>query len=406
MSSNMGCCHNMRYNLVFISCDARLIERLQTALSADCAVMPIDPRQEGSQGLARRVDPNGIIIDAGGHPGARTVLEAIAAVRAQFSGLPLIAIGDEMSAQMVLASFRAGADDFLDRESSDTEIRAAILSRLRDNAAKLGGRVSAVRFDILSPGPADEDYDLSLNLAAMVAAADRSRRVLLLDLSLPASPVRLALGLEPALSVPLAVREMHRLDRAYLETALARSPETGLYVLPLADEETDVAGLPALNDLSILLQVLRATFDVVVVFWGPFSSQAFMVGDGTGRRSLLCCNQRFSSVRNAKALLAKLKAGGVAAGDVTLAVHLLAPNLAPAAEDIVHAVGVERFLSLRTSWAALAQAHNQGRPLSLQGTSPYLSALRIYLASEGVLTAPAETRASQLLLWLRKANVS
>jgi Flp pilus assembly CpaE family ATPase len=396
----------MRYNLLLISGDTRLTERLQAALSAECAIMPAD-RQDNGQALAQRMEPDGIIVDAGSHPGARTVLESISTFRTQFPEHPLMVIGDEMSAQMILASFRAGADDFLDRDSPDGEIHAAILSRLRDRALKQGQRPTAVRFDILSPGPADEDYDLALNLAVLTAAEDRARRVLLVDLSLPASPIRLALGIEPGLTIPLAIRELRRLDRAFFDSALSQSPETGLCVLPLADQAVDMAALPALQDLSILLQIIRTMFDVVVVYWGLFSRQAVLAGgDGSRRQILLCCNQRFSSVRNAKMLLAELKSGGTPTGDLVLAVHQLAPNATPTPDDIVRAVGAERSIVLRTGWPALAQAHNQGRPLGLQGPSAYVSTLRAHLASGGLLQPASEPRASNLLQWLRKARAS
>jgi pilus assembly protein CpaE len=396
----------MRYNLLFISGDTRLTERLQAVLSTECAVMPVD-RQDNGQALAQRMEPDGVIVDAGSHPGARTVLESISAIRAQFPDLPLVVIGDEMSAQMILASFRAGADDFLDRDSPDAEIHASILSRLRDRALKQGQGAAAVRFDVLSPGPADEDYDLALNLAVMIAGEDRARRVLLVDLSLPASPVRLALGVEPGLTVPLAIRELHRLDRAFFDSALSQSRDTGLSVLPLADEAADMTALPALQDLSILLQILKSMFDVVVVYWGLFSRQAALAGgDGSRRQILLCCNQRFSSVRNAKALLGELKSGGTPAHEVVLAVHQLAPNANPTPEDVVRAVGAERSIVLRTGWPALAQAHNQGRPLGLQGPSAYTSALRAHLAGDGLLPPASEGRAPNLLEWLRKARVS
>ncbi len=405
ISSNTGCFRNMRYKLAFISSDERLIERLRKALSADCAIMPADPRHEGGLGAVERLDADGIIVDAGGHTGARTALEAMEAVRAAFPGLPLIAIGDETSAQMILASFRAGADDFMDREAPDAELRGAVLSRMREHAAKQGARACCLRLEILSPGPDDEDYDLALNLATMLASEDGSRRVLLLDLSLPASPLRPALGVEPTLTVAQAIREAHRLDWAFLDSALARSRESGLYVLPLADESGSRVAFPALDELSILLQIVRAMFDVVVVFWGPFSRQAMMAGaDVEGRRLLLCCNQRFSSVRNAKLFLTELVAGGAAARDVVLAAHMLAPNLAPGAQDIARAVGAERFISLRTSWTALAHAHNQGRPLSLQGPSPYTAALKDFLASEGMLPARAPAPMSRLLRWLGRAS--
>jgi len=397
----------MRYNLLFMSGDSRLSERLKTALAAECAVMQADPRQEDNQALVTRMDPDGIVVDAGAHTGAKTMLESIAAIREKFSGLPLIVIGDEMSAQMILASFRAGADDFLDRDSPDAEINASILSRLRGRATQRSDQKAAIRFDILSPGSAEEDYDLALNLAAMLASGDRARRVLFLDLSLPASSVRLALNVEPSLTIPDAIREMRRLDRAFFESALGRSSETGLYVLPLADDAIDMTELPSLHDLSILMQILRTMFDAVIVHWGLFSRQAAQAGvDGGRRQVLLCCNQRFSSVRHAKSLLEALTAGGTHIQDIVLAVHQLAAGITPSPDDIVRAVGAERSLQLRTSWSVLVTAHNQGRPLCLQGPSPYVTTLRTYLATEGFLSEAEEPPASHLFGWLRRVTAS
>ena len=219
--------------------------------------------------------------------------------------------------------------------------------------------------------------------------------------------MRLALGVEAGLSIPQAVREMHRLDRAFFDSALARSQETGLYVLPLADEAADMAALPSLQDLSILMQILRTVFDVVVVYWGLFSRQAVQSGNDGGRRQLLlCCNQRFASVRHAKFLLKELLAAGTPIQDIVLTIHQLAPNLTPAPDAIARAVGAERFMTLNTSWACLVQAHNQGRPLCLAGASSYAMTLRSHLAGEGLLPAGSDTRTPNIFSWLRKAAAS
>ena len=126
----------MPYNLLLISGDAKLTQRLQSALGGEAALMTADPRSDDGQSLAKRFDPHGLIVDAGTHTGTKTVLESIAALHHQFPVLPLIVIGDEMSAQMILSSFRAGANDFLDRESPDAELRSSLLARLRRSATQ------------------------------------------------------------------------------------------------------------------------------------------------------------------------------------------------------------------------------------------------------------------------------
>jgi len=396
----------MPHNLLLISTDSRLIARLQSALGAECVFMAADSR-ESAQAVARRFNPDGLMVDAGAHTGARTVLESITALHQAFPTLPLIVIGDELSAQLILSSFRAGANDFLDRESSDSELRTAVLSRLRDTSLGAGHRGQAMMVDILSPSPSDEDYDFALNTAAMIADAGKDRRVLFLDFSLPESPARLALGLELNFAIPAAVREIARLDRTFLDSALAHSAATGLYVLPLSedsktDQDAGARGLPVLRDVLVLLQILRALFDVVVVYWGAFSWQAITSGLADESRHLfICCNQRFSSIRNAKKLHLDMTAVSPAV-DPVIVIHQVAPGMTPQPDDVIRAIGAKKYLALRYAAAAMIQAQNAGHPLGLAGPSPYADDLRAYLAGVGLLPEAAEQRGRTFLSQLMR----
>jgi Flp pilus assembly CpaE family ATPase len=189
---------------------------------------------------------------------------------------------------------------------------------------------------------------------------------------------------------------MARLDKAFLDSALARTSDTGLYVLPLTDDATDVS-LPAFRELTVLLQILRALFDTVVVHWGAFSRQAARA-DAFSGAAFVGCGQRFSSVRNAKAFLAGL---GKAVAEPILAIHHLDANLVPSPEEIVTATGARQSLVLRAGWNALALAHNRGRPLALTAPSAYGDALRTRLAQLGLLSAAQpENGTLKLLHWL------
>jgi pilus assembly protein CpaE len=383
----------MRHTLAFLCADARLIQRLQDALGTDCAVMAVDPRQPDGEAAIRRLDPEAIVMDAGAPAGTRTVLERIADIKTAFAGVALIAIGDEMSAQLILASFRAGADEFLDRDASDAEIRAAILARLRQKGHDRDGKAALI--SVLSPSPCDEDADLALNIASVIAAAHRDHRTLLLDLSLPVSPARTALGLDLRFNAGAAIRDVARLDRTFLDSACARVAETGLYVLPLAGDDSDGA-LPQPRDLAMLVPMLRALFDTVVVYWGAFSRQAADSG-----HAFVCCNQRFSSIRNAKTFLARFKSDGAVAP--VLAIHQLNAHIVPSPQDIQDAVGAGSALVLHTSWSRLTNAHNQGRPLALGETNAYGDALRFHLAEAGLLPRAASDHPTlKLLNWLRR----
>jgi pilus assembly protein CpaE len=388
----------MRHNLLFFSGDSKLVDRLQTALTRDCTVLAVDPRATNEEALATRFVPNVIVVDAGCHTGARTALEHITSIRNRYPNLPLIALGDEMSAQLILVTFRAGADEFLDRDSSEGEIRAAVLSLLTDKVKEGGG--SGVIVNILSPISSEEDGDLALNIASMVATSNEERRILLLDLSLPTTFTRAALGLEFNFKIPAALHDLARLDRSFLDSALARSPDTGLYVLPLADVGDEVA-LPDSRDLAVLLQILRTSFDVTVIHWGPFSQQAIQA-DLVNGHAFVGCNQRFTSVLSAKAFWAAL----CSSCQPVLAIHQFDSSMVPSPREVAEAVGAKQNIVLRADWSSLAMAHNRGRPIALMPPTHYCDALRTRLVQDGLLSGHGPRDATtKLLHWLNRARV-
>lgn len=390
----------MRCNLLFLSGDAGLSDRLQTALGDEMTVLTVDPRAPESDAVAARYQPHAIMIDAGAHTGTRTALERIASVRALFPDRPLVVIGDEMSAQLILAAFRAGADEFLDRDASDPEIRDALLTRLRQ--ADAGNAAGAAMIHVLSPEPCEEDFDLALNIASLAAASSPERRVLFIDMSLPVTPTHTALGLEFSFTLANALRDMARLDRTFLDSALARAEGTGLYVLPLTDDHAEDAPA-ASRDLNPLIAILRALFDVVVLHWGSLSRHAVRAGT-VGGTVFLGCGPRFSSIRNAKSLLTELR-GANPPCEPVLAVHQKDINPVLSLQVLAEATGAQKCLLLRASAAALALAHNHGKPLALASPSPYADALRLHLAETGLLpSSTAANLSSRLLHWLNRAR--
>ena len=386
----------MRHNLLFFSSDPRLTDRLRTALSHDCTVLAVDLRTGDENALAPRFDPNIIVIDASSHTGARTTLEHIASIRGRFPDLPFVALGDEMSAQLILTAFRGGVDDFLDRDSSDGEIRSAIRSQVTDRVKR--GEGGGALVNIFSPTASDEDGDLALNIASIMAAAHGERRVVLVDLSLPASFTRTALGLEFNFMLPAALRDMARLDRTFLDTALARHGDTGLYVLPLAEPGKDAVA-PDPRELAVLLEVLRTLFDATVLYWGAYSQQAVQAGLVHGH-VFVSCNQRFSSVIGAKTLWGMLSSNV----EPVLAIHQFDRTMVPSPQEIADALGARQSVVLRADWSYLASAHNRGRPVVLLPPTPYSEALRMRLIQDGLLSDGARETTTRFLRWLHRAR--
>jgi pilus assembly protein CpaE len=365
----------MRYRILLISSEAAIAERLKTALHPDALVMPVDPVAGDTAHMAEQFQPDGIVFDGDSQFGVHTLFERASSARKIFPGLPMIVIGNEMSAQLVLAAMRAGADDFLDNESSASEMRALILGRLESGAAqRRTGTETAegMLVGILTAAGAEEDQDFALNFASLLAAKRTAGRVLLVDLSLPASIAAVALGIAVKFSLHDAIHAMTRLDRALLDSVLAKCPRSGLFVLPLAPQAESTETALDVQDVQALLQILRRMFDAVVVFYGPFSRQDTLIDAAhSDARFFVCSNQRLTSVKAASEWLRRLREARPGGPAPLAVIHEFVPELAPGAGALRAALGGGDCIIVDAPWRDLTAAVNRGVPLVLTGASSY-----------------------------------
>jgi pilus assembly protein CpaE len=391
------------HRVLLISSEAALGEQVKRALESVATVMRADPMATNIVEAARQFAPDAVIVDSDARTGAQTTYERLSSIRQWFDETPIVVVGNEMGAQLILTAMRAGAQDFVDRDASDRELKSVVLRHLGAHPGTgSSGRGQTVC--VLSPTPGDEARDLAVNIATSLAAARRGDGVILVDLSLPASDAGIALGIELPFRVGEAVKDIARLDRALLDGALARCPRSGLYVLPLS-RYGDVEGWAVdMQDLRALIQMLQSLYEVVVIDYGPFSRHEDLINlPGANAVFFLSCNQRFTSIKAAGDLLRIVGALRPAGVDPVLAVHEFAPALAPGFDDIKTALTPVHTVRLAVRWAELADSVNQGLPLSLAGPSPYVDQLTNALAAMGLLDRRAAPATQQpVRSWARK----
>jgi pilus assembly protein CpaE len=356
--------------VLLISGDKELATRVKRALDADATVMLADPAADNVGEIAEQFRPEGVLVDADVSMGARTAFERLSTLRGWFADIPMIVIGNEAGAQLILTAMRAGAQDFIDRDARDDDFRNAVrhhIAESRFRTASLSRLVMA-----LSATQADGDDDFALNMAVTIAAARPNEGVLLVDLGLPASNAAIALGLEMNFRVKDAVKEMSRLDRALLDSALARCPRSGLYVLPLALHGAESDWAMDIHDLRALLEICQSLYDVVIVSCGPFSRQEEILSlPEEGAPFFLPCTQRFTSIKAAAEMLRFVRNLRGGRDEPVLMIHEFAPGMAPDPVSIRNAVGAARALELPADWRELAESVNRGEPLALVPSSHY-----------------------------------
>ncbi|MEP2828706.1 hypothetical protein [Parvibaculum sp.] len=393
------------HRFLLVSGDKELAARIKLALESVATILSADPAVDSVEEVAAQFRPEGVLVDSDIRLGARTAFERLATVRDWFPGLPMIVIGNESGAQLILTAMRAGAQDFIDRDAAEDDIRDvvarhALTERPRSTAAS---RIVTV----LTGYSCEEDSDLAVNLGAAVASARPDDGVLLVDLALPASNAAISLGVELSFRVKEAVKEMSRLDRALLDSALARCPRSGLYVMPLAIHG-DAEWAVNVHDLRALLEICQALYDVVIVSCGPFSRQEELLSlPEEGALFLLPCNQRFTSIKGAAELLRMMRQFRPQGEEPVLVVHEFASGMAPDTAGIGNAVGAARTIELPVRWQELAESVNRGEPLSLDPSTSYAQCLTRHLRTLNLIPdrGVEQDRMQPLKSWARKFGV-
>lgn len=390
----------MNNRLLVISPDNGLVNALKSALDSATSLLQIEHLPENDDHIQEKFQPSGILIDSDARSGVQTAFERIATARRQFPAVPVIALGNEMSAQLVLAALRAGADDFVDRDASSDQMQTAIrncLAQSREPRRQGRARLAAV----LSPLPSEQDQDFALNLAVRAAAQVRGGMALYVDLTLPATQAGIALGLDLKFSVTDAIRELGRLDRVLLESAVARDVRSGLHVMALSNDfQSDDTALEP-STFAALLQILQNIFDVIVINYGPFSRQrALLEMLQPGAQLFLCCSQRFLSVRGAADLLNWLSESKLL-DRPQLVIHEMAPGQVPSPAEIRDVLNMPSSIDIGASWDELASQLNNARPMALSPSSRYGRAIDLCLAQMGMMPEPSPDFSSRMRAWLR-----
>jgi pilus assembly protein CpaE len=206
------------------------------------------------------------------HADLRSRTELISALLQRKPHLGVIAIGDEDDKEMILATVRAGARDFV-RVGSDRGEAHAAFQRVFDSAPSQSATrlPTGKQIALLCSRPDIAASSFAVHLALrMVEVARRDEKVLMIDLGVPAADSLLYLDVEPSYTFVDAVRSVRRFDQTLIETAFSRD-SSGLALLPLLDDPGQIRDVNG-NDMLALFSIMKSHFDRTILYLGGLRS--------------------------------------------------------------------------------------------------------------------------------------
>jgi pilus assembly protein CpaE len=301
--------------------------------------------------------------------------ERIAAVRKVFPDRPVIAVGGELATGDALELMRAGANDFLARDSDDEDLRAQVSLHLKDRKGPSQPSDDSHLTVILGGKSSEFENHVAVNYAVTIASrlASTGRETLLVDLALPSSEAMIALGLTVNYTVRDAFENLQRLDKTLITTALARHEPSGLYLLPLSIEAEDIGDLQQ-GDILDVIDMLRGMFHHVIVNSGylryAYGFLPSMLQDA--ETILVTVTQSFASIKACHDLLETRRITAQIDGRFHLVVAEYDQAIDLTDEQIREHLGIPQMWTLPRARAELINAGNNGTPLVLiRPESPY-----------------------------------
>ncbi len=277
--------------------------------------------------------------------------------------LPIVAVGENDSRQLLLAALRSGATDFLvsgsDAEDFGRRVEG-MTERLPRHRLDAGGRDRARMTVVLGGRP---DDNAALFTAHLGMQADRllgpGEDSLILDVGFPANDVLTILGVRAEYSLVDAVRNVHAIDRLLVDTAFPRH-SSGVRVLGVGE---DLGGLAELQpaDVMLFLDALHYYFrDVVINLSGVTDIDFIQTFSKRADRVFLFGTQTITSFRANEDLLKELGRSQTVRGKAELVVDRYDKQSLPSATMLAERFDLPLAATLPADHAARLEVINSG----------------------------------------------
>lgn len=277
--------------------------------------------------------------------------------------LSIIALGDQMENQMILAAMRAGARDFVLSGAPSREV-INLIQRLQSQARSpnIPSSSLGVITTLVSARSGADTPMLALHLALAMQGRDKERKILLLDLGDPPGDTLTYLGISSSYTFIDAVRSLRRLDSMLIDNAFAKH-DSGLNILAMPEGQ-GIMHETSSADIYVLLGVLRRYFSRIVINLGgtPASEMLYLLLNNSNK-TLVVVEQSVPSCKQNMQLVRDMMENKVPMSTVELVVDRYLPQMPPDAESLSRGFGLPLQSTLSPSGIVRLKMMNSGESL-------------------------------------------
>jgi len=250
------------FRTVLVDSDAAARAATRRLLGDIPTVTPVGEYGSLAEALvhATAIRPDLLVVEVEGHESSTSAVTAIEQLARKVPDTAILAMGQGVSADLVIRVLRAGALEFLKRPVERVDLVAALekLARFRGSMPQRNpGRITSV---FAAKGGLGATT-LAINLA--VSMAERTeRKTLLVELDTRQSDIVTFLDLKPRYSIHDVVENLGRMDESLLRGLLTRHA-SGLWTVPGPTRLE--RGQLSPEQVSGAIELLRAHFDHVLM---------------------------------------------------------------------------------------------------------------------------------------------
>jgi pilus assembly protein CpaE len=282
-----------------------------------------------------------------------------------------LATGPVLSSDQLMQAMRAGVSEYLPKPVSPEDLRtgfvrcAGKIRKPRDLKPEEPGRI----LSFFSPKGGGGATTLASNLAILIHRTTK-KKTLLVDLDLELGESALVLGIQPRFSFVDFVENFRRMDASLLASYMEHHP-SGIHLLSAPVQPEKAEGVTA-EHVRRILAFLRQHYDYIIVDTPRSFAASTLAIFEQADLVFIVSTADLPSLRNIQRgipILKKVLTKGEE--QVRLILNRFDPDDTISVADVEKSLGLKVFWKISNDYEAVMTSVNAGKPIVLNGGSPY-----------------------------------